>query len=131
MATPPISMRFLIRRRVTGDAGPPDDLLGGELAHNEPEGVLYAGFGDDGTGQALSAVAIAGVTMVNETIDTAVEPINTSIATLESDVAALESGAGLPIASQDEAEDGDAIAAEIAKVSEIRAAWRMATNRTA
>ena len=30
-----------------------------------------------------------------------------------------------------EAEDGDAIAAEIAKVSEIRAAWRMATNRTA
>lgn len=30
-----------------------------------------------------------------------------------------------------EAEDGDALAAEIAKVSDIRAAWRMATNRTA
>lgn len=109
LTTPPLSMRFLIRRRVTGDAGPPDDLLGGELAHNEPEGVLYAGFGDDGTGQAVSAVAIAGVTMVNDTIDAAIEPINTSIATLESDVAALEDGSGLPLASQDEAEDGDAV----------------------
>lgn len=70
LTNPPLSMRFLIRRRVTGDAGPPDDLLGGELAHNEPEGVLYAGVGDDGTGRALSVDEIGGRALIsNATLD--------------------------------------------------------------
>lgn len=50
-----------IKRRVTGAVGAPSSLRNAELAYNEPEDTLYYGKGDDGLGNALSVVAIAGV----------------------------------------------------------------------
>lgn len=50
------------RRASTGSAGAPSALKGGELAYNENTGdnSLYYGYGDDGSGNATSIVAIAG-----------------------------------------------------------------------
>lgn len=36
-----MSFVFQIKRRLSGAAGPPDDLTPGELAFNEVENVLY------------------------------------------------------------------------------------------
>lgn len=49
-----------IKRRTTGQAGAPSSLFNAELAFNEPEGVLYYGFGDNGSGGATSIIPIAG-----------------------------------------------------------------------
>jgi hypothetical protein len=49
-----------IKRRVTGSAGAPATLKGGELAYNEIGDVLYYGKGDNGSGDATSVVAVAG-----------------------------------------------------------------------
>ncbi|TCP92726.1 hypothetical protein C8J42_102502 [Sphingomonas sp. PP-CE-1A-559] len=43
-----------INRRVTGAAGAPSSLKSAELAYNMVDGILYAGYGDDGTGTATS-----------------------------------------------------------------------------
>lgn len=50
------------RRASTGSAGAPAALKAGELAYNENTGdnSLYYGYGDDGSGNATSIVAIAG-----------------------------------------------------------------------
>lgn len=50
------------RRASSGSAGAPATLKAGELAYNENTGdnSLYYGYGDDGSGNATSIVAIAG-----------------------------------------------------------------------
>lgn len=50
-----------LKRRQSGPAGAPAALKSGELAHNEVDDTLYAGKGDDGTGNATSIIALAGV----------------------------------------------------------------------
>ena len=52
--------KILIKRRKAGDAGPPNNLLNGELSFNEVEEVLYYGAGDDGNGNATNIISIAG-----------------------------------------------------------------------
>lgn len=49
-----------IKRRVSGIAGAPSALKSGEIAHNEVDGVLYIGMGDDGGGNATSIVPFSG-----------------------------------------------------------------------
>jgi hypothetical protein len=48
-----------INRRVTGNAGAPTALKSAELAYNMVDGVFYAGFGDDGSGNATSIRSFA------------------------------------------------------------------------
>jgi hypothetical protein len=43
-----------IKRRATGIAGAPSALKTAELAYNMVDGVLYVGYGDDGSGNATS-----------------------------------------------------------------------------
>lgn len=49
------------RRSSAGAAGAPASLLNAELAFNENDKTLYYGFGDDGSGNATSIIAIAGM----------------------------------------------------------------------
>jgi hypothetical protein len=49
-----------IKRRLTGNAGAPGSLYGGELAYNEVDGTLFYGKGDDGSGIATDVIAIGG-----------------------------------------------------------------------
>ncbi|MFN4140229.1 hypothetical protein [Aestuariivirga sp.] len=49
-----------IKRRASGNAGAPASLKSAELAHNELDGTLYIGKGDDGAGNATTIVALAG-----------------------------------------------------------------------
>lgn len=49
-----------IKRRVTGSAGAPSSLKTAEIAWNMADSTVYGGFGDDGSGNATSVVAIAG-----------------------------------------------------------------------
>ena len=51
---------FQIKRRISGAAGAPSSLKSGELAWNQVDDIVYAGFGDDGSGNATSIVPIAG-----------------------------------------------------------------------
>lgn len=55
MATP-----LRIKRRVSGAAGAPASLLSGELAWNMSSGIVYGGFGDNGSGVATSVKAMFG-----------------------------------------------------------------------
>lgn len=48
------------KRRTTGAAGAPASLKSGEPALNMVDSTLYAGFGDDGAGNATSVVPIGG-----------------------------------------------------------------------
>lgn len=52
--------KILIKRRKVGDAGPPTNLLNGELSFNEVDQVLYYGAGDDGHGNSTTIISIAG-----------------------------------------------------------------------
>lgn len=49
-----------IKRRVTGAAGAPAALKSAELAYNMADDTIYAGYGDDGSGNATSVKAVAG-----------------------------------------------------------------------
>lgn len=49
-----------LKKRVTGATGAPSSLKTSEFAYNMVDNVLYAGFGDDGGGNATSIVAFAG-----------------------------------------------------------------------
>lgn len=49
-----------IKRRISGVAGAPASLKSGELAWNQVDDIVYAGFGDDGSGNATSIVPIGG-----------------------------------------------------------------------
>jgi hypothetical protein len=55
-----MSIKIKFKRRVSGAPGAPASLLSGEAAWNQVDGILYAGFGDDGSGNATSIVALAG-----------------------------------------------------------------------
>ena len=52
--------KVLLKRRKEGGAGPPSALSNGEIAFNEVDQVLYYGSGDDGEGNALTIIPIAG-----------------------------------------------------------------------
>ncbi|MDP1554484.1 MAG: hypothetical protein Q8L84_03405 [Hyphomonas sp.] len=49
-----------VKRRVSGAAGAPSALKSGELAWNMADDIVYAGFGDDGSGNATSIVPVGG-----------------------------------------------------------------------
>ena len=55
------------RRASSGSAGAPGSLKSGELAFNEvaSDKTLYYGYGDDGSGNATSIIAIAGENIPN------------------------------------------------------------------
>lgn len=55
-----MAITFKIKRRNSGAAGAPSALKSGELAMNWVDEILYAGKGDDGSGNATSVEAIAG-----------------------------------------------------------------------
>lgn len=48
-----------VKRRVSGAAGAPASLKSAEIAYNMADGILYIGYGDDGSGNATSVKAIA------------------------------------------------------------------------
>ena len=49
-----------IKRRVSGAAGAPTGLKSAELAYNMADNTVYAGYGDDGAGNATSVKPIGG-----------------------------------------------------------------------
>ena len=49
-----------IKRRVSGAAGAPTGLKSAELAYNMADNTVYAGFGDDGSGNATAVKPIGG-----------------------------------------------------------------------
>jgi hypothetical protein len=49
-----------IKRRTSGAAGAPASLKSGELAYNNVDNTVYAGFGDDGSGNATSVKPVGG-----------------------------------------------------------------------
>ena len=49
-----------IKRRTSGAAGAPASLKSGELAYNNMDNTVYAGFGDDGGGNATSVKPVGG-----------------------------------------------------------------------
>jgi phage-related tail fiber protein len=49
-----------IKRRVTGAAGAPTGLKSAELAYNMADNTVYAGFGDDGSGNATAVKPVGG-----------------------------------------------------------------------
>lgn len=51
----------LKRRAAGGSAGAPSSLKTTEVAYNEVDDILYIGYGDDGSGNATSIRAVAGV----------------------------------------------------------------------
>ena len=55
-----MSQAIQIKRRNSGQAGPPSTLKAGEMAYNGVDGTLWYGAGDDGSGVATSIVAIGG-----------------------------------------------------------------------
>jgi hypothetical protein len=55
-----MSKTVRIKRRISGDAGPPSSLINAELAFNEISGVLYYGKGLAAGNTAASVVAIGG-----------------------------------------------------------------------
>jgi hypothetical protein len=50
---------FQVTRRLTGAAGAPATLRSGQIAHNNVDGYLYIGKGDNGSGVATSVVAFS------------------------------------------------------------------------
>lgn len=55
-----MSITFKIKRRTSGAIGAPSSLKAGELAYNQMDNTIYAGFGDDGSGNATSIKAVGG-----------------------------------------------------------------------
>lgn len=49
-----------IKRRTSGATGAPASLKSGELAYNNMDNTVYAGFGDDGSGNATSVKPVGG-----------------------------------------------------------------------
>lgn len=49
-----------VKRRVSGSSGAPASLKTAELAWNMADNTLYGGYGDDGSGNATSVVALGG-----------------------------------------------------------------------
>lgn len=57
MSTPSI---IRIKRRSSGDSGPPSSLSNAELAFNEVNNTLYYGKGSDANGDATEIIPIGG-----------------------------------------------------------------------
>lgn len=55
-----MSSTVRIKRRVTGGAGAPTSLATAELAYNMVDNIIYAGFGDNGSGVATSIKPVGG-----------------------------------------------------------------------
>lgn len=73
--------KILIRRRISGNAGPPLTLSNGELAFNEVDSTLYYGKGDDGNGDATNIIPIAGdftSILKNSSVETITSPTTAS-----------------------------------------------------
>ena len=56
----PSSNVFKLKRRKSGNSGPPASLKEGEIAFNEVDETLYYGSGNDGSGNAANIITIAG-----------------------------------------------------------------------
>jgi len=54
-----MSIIFRIKRRLSGDSGPPKELQGGELAFNEVDGTLYIGVSQQNNTFNLSCLNIS------------------------------------------------------------------------
>ena len=82
------------RRASSGNPGSPTTLSSGELAFNEntSDKLLYYGYGDDGSGNATSVIAIGGEAIPNSGLE------NSSV-TINSNAVAL--GAALTLDSDD------------------------------
>lgn len=77
----PSNSKILIRRRLSGNAGAPSSLSNGELAFNEIDSTLYYGAGDDGDGNAINVIPIAGdftSILKNSSIETISSPTTAS-----------------------------------------------------
>ena len=68
------------RRASSGNAGSPSTLKSGELAFNEntSDKLLYYGYGDDGSGNATSVIAIGGESIPNSGIANSSVTINSN-----------------------------------------------------
>ena len=55
------AIAVFLRRLAGGGAGAPTTLLAGQPFHNEAEGVLYVGTGNDGSGNSTAQVKVGGV----------------------------------------------------------------------
>lgn len=56
----PSSSTIKLKRRKSGNSGAPATLKEGEIAFNEIDQTLYYGSGDDGNGNAVNIISIAG-----------------------------------------------------------------------
>jgi hypothetical protein len=54
------SRTILLKRRKSGNSGPPSTLKNGELAFNEVDKTLYYGSGSDENDNAVEIITIAG-----------------------------------------------------------------------
>ena len=72
------------RRAASGNAGSPAALKSGELAFNEntADKLLYYGYGDDGSGNATSIVAIGGAAIPNGGLANSAVTINSNAVSL-------------------------------------------------
>ena len=72
------------RRASSGNAGSPATLKSGELAFNEntSDKLLYYGYGDDGSGNATSIVAIGGAEIPNAGLANSAVTINSNSVSL-------------------------------------------------
>ena len=68
------------RRASSGNAGSPSTLKSGELAFNEntSDKLLYYGYGDDGSGNATSVIAIGGESIPNSGLANSSVTINSN-----------------------------------------------------
>ena len=68
------------RRASSGNAGSPSALKSGELAFNEntSDKLLYYGYGDDGSGNATSVVAVGGAAIPNAGLASSSVTINSN-----------------------------------------------------
>ena len=68
------------RRASSGNAGSPSTLKSGELAFNEntSDKLLYSGYGDDGSGNATSVIAIGGEAIPNSGLANSSVTINSN-----------------------------------------------------
>ncbi len=72
------------RRASSGNAGSPSALKSGELAFNEntSDKLLYYGYGDDGSGNATSVVAVGGAAIPNAGLANSAVTINSNSVSL-------------------------------------------------
>lgn len=79
-----MAVTLKIKRRASGNAGAPTTLKSGELAFNEvsTDKLLYYGYGDDGSGNATSVVAIGGQNIPNTGLANSSATLNSKSLTL-------------------------------------------------